>query len=278
MAFRLCVLIIPILSVLHAQQHPSVIDAVGKSHAVGREPAGVAAVLGALEAGGDVNERDKTGWTPLMYACLECRADVVKLLLDRGADVALHADGGKKTPFMDHGQTALTIGASCFIARRRATVAPERGMPDSYVQKELAAPLEIVRNLIRHGANVNGSDADGRTPLMMAVMHNWEDVVGALLAAKAKVDSRDGEGRTVADYADRKAISIQETLRRPGSPKPSGRSGRTVCDVQIALKEPIIDCIWGKQLSEKVTKVQKENQLNPTGELDSATLKALKVH
>lgn len=62
---------------------------------------------------------------------------------------------------MDHGQTALTIGASCFIARRRASVVPERGMPENYVQKELAAPLEIVRNLIRRGASVTGSDADG---------------------------------------------------------------------------------------------------------------------
>ena len=191
--------------------------------------------------------------------------------------MALHADGGRKTPFMDHGQTALSIGASCFIARRRAMIAPDRGMPDSYVQKELAAPLEIVRDLIRHGANVNGSDADGRTPLMMAVMHNWENAVGALLAAKAKVDPRDGEGRTVADYADAKAIRIQEMLRGADAPKPSGRSGRTVCDVQVALHVPIIDCIWGKQLSEKVTQIQKENQLSPTGELDAATLKALKI-
>jgi hypothetical protein len=272
-----CVPIALLVSVLHAQQPPSVIDAVGKSHAVGREAAGATAVIEALAAGGNINERDKSGWTPLMHACLECRADLVKLLLDRGADVKLHADAGRTTTFMDHGQTPLIIGASCFIARRRATVAPERGMPESYVRKELAAPLQIVRNLIRHGASVNGTDADGRTPLMMAAMHNWEDVVGELLAAKAKVDLRDGEGRSVTDYADPNAIRIQEMLRSASSPKPSGRSGRTVCDTEIALKEPIIDCIWGKRLSERVAKFQKEHQLSPTGELDAATLKALKV-
>lgn len=278
MSFCRSVLVLVSLSVLNAQQRPSVIDAVGQSHAVGREAAGVAAVLEALATGGDVNERDKSGWTPLMHACLECRAGLVKLLLERGADVTLQADGSRKTPFMDHGQTALSIGASCFIARRRAAVAPERGMPESYVQKELAAPLEIVQLLIRHGANVNGRDADGRTPLMMAVMHNWEDAARALLAAKASVEARDGEGRTVADYADRKAIGIEEMLRSSGSPKPSGRSGRTVCDVQVALKEPIIDCIQGKQLTDQVIQVQRENQLSPTGELDAATLKALKLH
>ena len=70
MSSRACVLITLVVSVLHAQQRPSVIEAVGKSHAVGHEAAGVAAVIEALAAGGDLNERDKTGWTPLMHACL----------------------------------------------------------------------------------------------------------------------------------------------------------------------------------------------------------------
>jgi ankyrin repeat protein len=233
MILRAGVLMTLLLNALHAQQPPSVIDAVSKSHAVGREADGVAAVLEALAAGGDVNERDKTGWTPLMFASLECRAEVVNLLLNRGADVTLQADGGRKTNFMDHGQTVLTIGSSCFIARRRATVARERGMPKSSARKELEAPLEIVRNLIRHGASVNGTDADGRTPLMMAVMHNWQDVAKELVAAAASVKQRDGEGRTLTDYADPKAIGIQQLLISAHAPKPSGRSGRTVCDAQI---------------------------------------------
>jgi len=48
---------------------------------------------------------------------------------------------------------------------------------------------------------------------MMAAMHNGENVVCALLAARVMVDPRDAEGRFVADYADRKTIRIQEMLR-----------------------------------------------------------------
>src|SRR5690242_6153172 len=70
------------------QQPPSVIDAVHKGHAVGQEQAGVEAVRTALSAGGDINERDPSGWTPLMHACLECRPAIAALLLERGADVA----------------------------------------------------------------------------------------------------------------------------------------------------------------------------------------------
>ena len=165
-----------------AQQRPSVADAVHKGHAVGHERDGVKAVRAALFAGGDVNQIDASGWTPLMHACLECRGNIVELLLEHGANVSLRASSTASS-FMSHGQSALNIAASCFIARRRAELAPERGMPETYAQTELAAPEKIVRKLIRAGANVNGADADGETSLMMAVMQSWVGVVRELLAA-----------------------------------------------------------------------------------------------
>jgi ankyrin repeat protein len=264
------------LGSMSAQQPPSVIDAISRAHAVGHEPDGIAAVRETLAAGGDVNERDKTGWTPLMYAALECRAEIVKLLLERGADVTLHATNERKTSFMDHGQTALTIAASCFIARRRAALAPERGMPPSYARMEFEAPRKIVRTLIRRGANVNATDGDGRTPLMMAAMHGWLGVIRELLAAKA-ANVRDLAGFSVLDYVDPGDSSIIRVLRKAGSPPAAGRSGRSVCDAERALNIPIIDCIWGQELSAAITKFQNEHQLLPTGELDSATRKALNI-
>jgi ankyrin repeat protein len=61
-----------------AQESTPVIDAVHKGHAVGHEQDGVDAVRAALTADGDVNELDKTGWTPLMWAALECRAHAAR--------------------------------------------------------------------------------------------------------------------------------------------------------------------------------------------------------
>jgi len=260
-----------------AQSPPSVIDAVGKGHSVGRESDGIAAVREALAAGADVNERDKTGWTPLMYAALECRPRIVKLLLDRGADVTLQATNERQTSFMDHGQTALTIAASCFIARRRAALAPERGMPRGYARMELEAPRTIVRALIRKGANVNSVDADGRTPLMMAAMHGWRGSIEELLAAKAAANVRDHEGRTLLDYVNPQDSVIVKLLEKAGSPPAIGRSGRTVCDAERALNIPIIDCIWGQQLSIAITEFQKQHQLAANGELDSETRMALRI-
>jgi hypothetical protein len=277
--FCLCVAAASIGSVTAGQV---VIDAVHKGHAVGHEQDGVVAVSDALRDGGDVNERDRSGWTPLMHAALECRPAIVKHLLDLGADLGIRASAERKTSFMDHGQTALSIGAACFIARRRALIAPGRGMPPSYVQSELNAARDIVRQLVQKGAKVNLADADGRTPLMMAVMHGWAAAVEELLFAKADATASDHDGRTVLDYADPADLDILKALRKAGAPPPSGRSGRTVCDAERALDKagyntPIIDCDAGPQLKAVIVRFQNEHELSATGELDADARKALKI-
>ena len=100
------------------------IDAVHIGHAVGREPDGVDAIKAALAAGGDVNERDKAGWTPLMHAALECRAEEIRLLLDKGADPALRGKGADKSDFVETGLDPLLLASGRFIPRRRAQLAP----------------------------------------------------------------------------------------------------------------------------------------------------------
>ena len=265
-----------------ALYRPSVIEAVHKGHAVGHEQDGIDAVRSALAAGGDINERDNSGWTPLMHAALECRPRIVKLLLERGADAKLRAKGERSTTVLDRGQGALTIAAGCFINRRRAGFAPERGMSLAYIQSERDAPLIIVHDLIDRGAEVDAVDADGRTPLMMAAMQGWAGVVKELLARKAAVNARDQAGRAAIDYADPEDREIIVLLQAAGSNSPSGLSGRTVCDAERVLEKlgyqsPIIDCVAGQQLRAIVTRFQKDRALPATGELDDATRLALKI-
>lgn len=106
-----------------SQQNQTVIDAVHKGHPVGHEQNGVEAVRTALAAGGNVNESDKSGWTPLMYAALECRANIVKFLLDNGANVNARSDNTGKG-FLDTGQTALLIASGCFHRSSSRTTRP----------------------------------------------------------------------------------------------------------------------------------------------------------
>jgi HEAT repeat protein len=51
-------------------------------------------VAAALDKGVDVNTRDENGSTPLILACMNAQVGVVKLLLERGADVKAKNNDG----------------------------------------------------------------------------------------------------------------------------------------------------------------------------------------
>ncbi len=60
---------------------------------------------------------------------------------------------------------------------------------------------EIVRRLLTLNVRVETPDGDGVTPLMVAAMHGHTETLRALLAAKANADARDHEGRAAIHYA-----------------------------------------------------------------------------
>lgn len=261
---------------LFAQSKSPVCDSVHKGHAVGHEQDGVNAVRDALAAGGNVNERDDNGWTPLMHAALECRAQIVDFLLEHGAEVNVRSKTDE-TDFPTTGQTPLLLAAGCFISRRRAQLASERNMPAGYADYELAAAGNMVKNLLAHGADVKTTDTDGRTSLMMAVMQRWPDSVRVLIAAKSDVNAKDHEGRIAIDYADPDDKDTIAELTKAGSGSPTGHSGRVACDVERALGSEIIDCIAGQQLARTIKKYQESHGLSVSGDLDPVTLKSLRV-
>lgn len=281
MTLRTTILILLPLLLAPAQVTP-VIDAVHKGHAVGHEQDGLDAIRAVLSAAGNVNERDKSGWTPLMHAALECRAEEMKPLLDKGGNPTLRGNAVENADFIESGLDPVLLAAGCFISRRRAQLAPERHMDEGYVAYELAAAGKMVRELIRHGADLNAADIHGRTPLMMAVMQSWPEAVRALLDARANVDARDRSGRTVLDFVDPEETKVIRMLKAAGAPPPSRHSGRVVCDAERTLEKlgyhmPITDCIDGTQFAGGLRKFQEEHALKTSGELDSATLKLLGV-
>uniref|UniRef100_A0A4W4HGQ9 Uncharacterized protein n=1 Tax=Electrophorus electricus TaxID=8005 RepID=A0A4W4HGQ9_ELEEL len=118
-----------------------------------------------------VNRTDSSdGRTLLSIAAHAGLADVVALLLCRGADPSLS----------DHqGQTALTLAA----------------------RQGHAGVLQILLTLIAHGAEVDRVDYEGRTPLIAAAYMGHKEAVEILLGAGAQVDLADGDGRTALSVA-----------------------------------------------------------------------------
>jgi hypothetical protein len=248
-------------------------EAVSKGHRLGAEASGVAAVAELLDLGLNVNAKDSVGWTALMMASLEGLPDVAETLLRRGANPNIRSDKG---------ETALFIAAGCFIVRTKADLVKERGFDGDMRLRQLGAPQRIVKSLIRAGAAVDVATSDRRTPLMNASMLGWTDVVRVLINAGANVKVKDTRGRTAIDYANPSEISLVSLLRAAGSPEPSGRSGRTICDAQTALKALGIrsrhpDCLGGRDTETEVKTFQRQKGLPVSGELDNVTIKALNI-
>ena len=64
---------------------------------------------------------------------------------------------------------------------------------------------DVVAAWIRDGADVDGRDAFGRTPLMYAAAFGNRGTASALLSAGAVLDLTDGDGATAEDYGERYA-------------------------------------------------------------------------
>lgn len=110
-----------------------------------------------IEAGADIESRDKSGCTPLHWAARGRNADVVAILLQNGAD-ANATDCSGKTPLHE------------------------------------AETAEIVSRLIEIGANIESRDQWGCTPLHDAARDRKKEVVAELLQRGADADAKDYEG------------------------------------------------------------------------------------
>ena len=124
----------------------------------------IEAVKQHLAAGADVNAKDENGWTPLNSAAVKGRNQIVKLLIEKGADL------NAGTPLI----SAATDGH-----------------------------MEVIELLIANGADVNAKANDqlGGTALHMTANLGHKKVVELLVAAGADVNAKMLHGMTPLHFA-----------------------------------------------------------------------------
>ncbi len=130
-----------------------------------------------LARGLDPNARDMYGASPLMYAASEGQSDVVRLLLESGADPNLTDEY--------FGWTALMY--ACF----------EGDLESTKLLLEAGALLELT------------SDPNGDTALMKSAFKGFDEVVDFLISAGADCNKRNALGFCAADMAE---MAGHETL------------------------------------------------------------------
>src|SRR6476620_4679866 len=128
----------------------------------------VASTRTILASGFNPNTRDNMGATALHDAVWTGHVDLVRLLLDHGADPNIPHAEGLSTPL-------------------------------HYAAIKGNAPIASM--LIQHGADVKVADRAGSTALHLAAARGYVDVVRLLIERKAPLDRKDRSGSTPLDAA-----------------------------------------------------------------------------
>ena len=62
--------------------------------------------------------------------------------------------------------------------------------------------------LISHGANINGKDINGKTPLHRAVIYERNWIIALLLSNGANINEKDNGGKTALQYAEERKMDL----------------------------------------------------------------------
>ena len=146
-------------------------------------------ILRLIAQGADVNKVYEDGFTPLTIASRFCMPKTAKLLLQSGADINKSAKYGPPLYY--------TVTDNCGILTK---ILIDHGADAKWVDKRNGANLlhyasvlgadSEVYDLINAGADINGLNSDGNSPLR--VLLNWPDVAPWFKEERAELFKRYG--------------------------------------------------------------------------------------
>ncbi len=201
-----------------------------------------------LAKGTDVNVKNGYGTTALLVATNHARTEVVKFLLEKGADPNINNAG--HTPLfyaacladLQSVKALLEKGADVNANNSIALVSAIRSVPDRVLENEreqifrlfldkgvkvpaqaiIAAAdgknLAILNELLSRNSDVKAKNADGNTALHVACESGTAEIVKALIDKGADVNEKNGDGETpLMIAAEGNRLAIIEVLLNNGA-------------------------------------------------------------
>ena len=202
---------------------------------------------------GQVNQDDQYEWRPIFHAGLRRHYNVVKYLIDCGADLAAHdgyvihyagevpnnkevvslliAYGGLDAHTKPANEIARQFIYAVFLANVERVNAmlrdTSRLVEERYARGDTAlhhaarnGDLEIVKQLVSNGAEVNAVADQGHFPLYCAAGHGHVETTQYLVENGADLQARLTDGKTVTEWLkqyadhDRRLKATLEVLEK----------------------------------------------------------------
>jgi ankyrin len=148
-----------------------------------------------LERGANVNTRRNDHWTPLHAACYAGNLEIVRLLLDHGADLEANAEGDNEekplhqVPYGKYRSQEDGVCVAQLLLDRGADVNTRRSdrMTPLHIASVFGKP-EIAQLLIDNDADVNAVDNLGKTPLHQVSQGQYESQEDGVRVAQLLLD------------------------------------------------------------------------------------------
>jgi ankyrin repeat protein/uncharacterized glyoxalase superfamily protein PhnB len=161
-----------------------------------------------------------SGLTPLQRAAQQADLLAMQILLEGGADPSLPnrtvtagggglASNGGETPLLFSIRSVAGVPAST-LGNRPGKLA--------YRSREPGDSLAAAKLLLDRGADINGTDWAGTTPIHTAAALGADDIIQLLAERGARLDIKNDDGQTALDLVSR--------LTGRGAPPAEGRAGR----------------------------------------------------
>jgi len=143
-----------------------------------------------LEAGADINARDNNGDPAINWAAYYGFTDMVKYLVKHGANMKLVGHGNALEIAMRRGHQDLVLA----LAQEMKVSGPISPEMKALIQAIRANDGQAVSNALTKGASANGLDETGRPVLHLAARLGNLNPTQLLLDAGAEIDVKDAIG------------------------------------------------------------------------------------
>ncbi|PZC82039.1 hypothetical protein B5X24_HaOG211595 [Helicoverpa armigera] len=167
----------------------------------------------------DVNVRLESGWTALMHACFHAQDIIVKYLLTEGADPNYRCDA--MTPVMTACSNSNASNDAIYnIVMDLIAKDCKLNCIDNYGQTPLMKAIgcgrvAVVQKMLDLKVNIEIRDLQGWTAVFWAAHHNQPEILEILIARGARMSEVDKYNRTPLEIAELHEYSnIVEILKR----------------------------------------------------------------
>jgi ankyrin repeat protein len=202
--------------------------------------------------------------TPLLLAITHANVDVVKYLVERGADISVTDEYGE-APLFD-AVCSGNLGVVKYLVEEKGlnvNIKANDGTTPLFKAAAWSGKLEVVKYLVEKGADVNAKDNNGETPLFDAALFGKLDVVKYLVGKGADVNAKNNDGRTPIHFAAKNSnVDVVKFLVEKGADVNAKNNDGWTPILVAALNNSNVDVV--KFLIEKGADVNTKNQYGTT--------------